>query len=228
MTKTITKIVGAKKKPNRVLIYLDDEYAFSINQNLLVDFKLFKGKGLEDQDISKILSKDIEKYLLERSFSKVAKRPHSNKEIRFFLKKKVEDTSYWKNSNYPIICIQEEVIIDNTVKELEKLNLIDDREFAKFLYTSYKDKKSIFEIRRILKSKGISEEIIQNVLPTNQGENSNLIQKLIQKKIRLLANKDLPIRERKQKIITFLLRKGFQYDKIKTLVSEELKNTNLD
>ena len=54
MPKTITQITVQKKRKNRCSIFLDDEYAFGLDQDIVLQFGLKKGDQLAEQQIEKI------------------------------------------------------------------------------------------------------------------------------------------------------------------------------
>ena len=56
--KVITKIGRQKNNPERYNIYLNDEYAFAVDESTLIKFGLMKGKTLEQFDIDEIAYED--------------------------------------------------------------------------------------------------------------------------------------------------------------------------
>ena len=58
--KKITKIEYQKKNKDRVSVYLDDNYAFGIDLNIMIKYSLAKNMELEDDFISEILKAEEE------------------------------------------------------------------------------------------------------------------------------------------------------------------------
>ena len=54
----VTKIEVQKKRKNRCNIYLDEEFAFGLDQDILLKYDLYKGRELSDADIEKILDSE--------------------------------------------------------------------------------------------------------------------------------------------------------------------------
>lgn len=54
----ITKIVQQKKRKDRYSIFLDETYAFSVAEEVLIDSQLTKGKTLSEAEIADIAKKD--------------------------------------------------------------------------------------------------------------------------------------------------------------------------
>ena len=129
-------------------------------------------------------------------------RPRSEKEVYDYLKKK---TNKAKNLN--------EQIIARIMCRLAELKFINDFEFAKFWITNRR--KGLRFLKIELFQKGISKETIEKALSgfDISEKEENLILKLIEKKKKNLAGMEK--RKAYEKMTAFLLRKGFDYDKIK-------------
>ncbi len=140
-------------------------------------------------------------------------RPRSEKEVRDNLIK------YIKKNN-----IQEE-IIDDVIVNLRKLQFIDDWAFSKYWIDQRQTSRPKGErvIRFELKSKGIDKAIIDKVIEEQLTllSQKEAVEKLITKAS--IKYKNLPFIKRKQKIIEYLLRRGYMYTDISSLVDESLK-----
>lgn len=129
-------------------------------------------------------------------------RPRSEKEVFDYLKK--------KSTKAPSLS---EHTIARIMARLIELKFINDLEFARFWITNRKKGLRILKIE--LSQKGISRDIIDNVLSEfdTSVKEEDLIKKLIKKKKKSLT-KENP-RKAFEKMVAFLLRKGFDYDFIK-------------
>ncbi len=56
--KKITRITVQQKNKNRYNIFLADEYAFSVDEAILIEFGLRKGLELDEAAINKIVQKE--------------------------------------------------------------------------------------------------------------------------------------------------------------------------
>ena len=54
----ITKITQQKKDKERYNIFLDEKYAFSVHESVLVKFELTKGMTLEDWSVDEMVYED--------------------------------------------------------------------------------------------------------------------------------------------------------------------------
>ena len=108
-------------------------------------------------------------------------------------------------------------IIDETIKFLKKHNFINDEDFAKRFVELHKNTYSIKVLKQKLYQKGIKKNIIDNLFDSEEVEfdEESIIKKLLLKKCPdyYEREKDMDPKER-QKILAYLYRKGFSYDKI--------------
>lgn len=158
-------------------------------------------------------NKDLFNKALNHAYYFLKFRERSEKEVRqnlasYLKKKKIEESIILK-------------IVSEVIDYLKERTYIDDLDFAKnWILKRTKGKKVlIFE----LKQKGISQEIIEKVIDSQEfkGSQVNAINKIFQKSTKKYAN--LPYPKNKEKIILFMLRKGFNYSAIQQLVDEFLK-----
>ncbi len=130
-------------------------------------------------------------------------RPRSEQEVYKYLEEKSKRTK-GKLDEQTIAMIMSRLI---------EYKFIDDLSFAKFWI---EHRKKGFRILKLeLQQKGVDREIIERAASELDldGKESNLIQKLIEKKKRSLSR--YPEEKSREKLIAFLLRKGFDYDDVK-------------
>lgn len=137
-------------------------------------------------------------------------RPRSEKEILDYLKKKQEKAP---NLN--------ETIVNQIMGKLKEYKFINDSEFAKFWLeqrTKYK-KKPIRVIEYELSQKGISRDIVEEILAEFDVKDLDLenAKKLSEKKLDFYRSLDP--KKRREKVTGFLLRRGFNYDIVKKILN---------
>ncbi|KIL47162.1 recombination regulator RecX [Jeotgalibacillus campisalis] len=146
----ITKISQQKKNKERYNIFLDGQYAFSVEEEVLARYQLSKNKELTDMDIGEIEYED---------------------EIRKGFNKALIYLSYRMRSEYEIIIhLREhemgEASIEETMHKLRKYGYVNDTEFAQaFLNTQLRTSdKGPRHIGQALKEKGIAAGIMEETL----------------------------------------------------------------
>lgn len=145
----------------------------------------------------------------DRALRFLSYRPRSEKEITNFLKKKKVEPP----------------IISKIIKKLKEQNFINDEEFTKWWIeqrTHFRP-RGIRVIKLELRQKGISQEIIDEILSNEDIKilSEESARKLIEKKI--ISYKGLPKQELYQKLSQFLLRRGFDWETVKEVIDEVLK-----
>jgi len=165
-------------------------------------------------------------------------RPRSEKEVRDYLmrhsgkerkrrlqnllatERNARDSGHGQNDD-------RESIIERVISKLKEQKFLNDEEFAKWWIGSrlrFKP-RSLRLIKIELRQKGISQEVIEEVINDSRLTNSDLEQakKLVEKRITRFRNKFGMTREKiYQKLGRYLASKGFDWDTIKQSIDELL------
>jgi regulatory protein len=190
--KKITAIEVQKKNPNRVNIYLDDQFAFGLSR--LVAAWLSAGQTLSDEKIVALQMDDASEVAMQKALRFLGYRPRSLQEVRANLEK----------HEIP------EVVIDSTLKRLQENGLLNDQEFAQ----AWVENRNTFRPRSRrtlsmeLRRKGLDDEIVQKVLDENVNEDA-LALEAARKYVRKVQG--LEWQDFRQKLGGFLGRRGFSY-----------------
>jgi regulatory protein len=187
----ITALEVQKRNKERVNIYLDGTYAFSLA--MVEAAQLKKGQALSDQEISELQATDRVHQAVDQAARFLSYRPRSISEVKENLQKKAYD----------------ETVIALAIERLERLGYVDDRAFARY----WCENRDTFKprgaraLRFELRQKGISDAIIQDVLA--DFEETDAAYRAAADKARRLRGKD---RETfRKKISSYLQRRGFNY-----------------
>ncbi|MBN2015371.1 RecX family transcriptional regulator [Candidatus Dojkabacteria bacterium] len=202
LSMVVTKL-KITRRGDRVSVYLDDKYAFSVERNLVVDLFISQGTKLSKKDVKDIKAKDFEVRYYHKVLDLLSRRPRSEHEIRLYLERKLfgEDSS--------------QSYIKNIIKRLKSNGFIDDLEFAKWWVenrVSFKPRGK-YLIKQELRVKGVEKDLIEEALESSNLDHQKeykLAQELGLKKKRILKN--LSDIRNKRKFLSFLMRKGFSYD----------------
>jgi len=195
----ITNIKQAVKNPERVNVFVDGKYEFSLDVTQLLDLKLKVGQEITLAQLSEY--KKLSEYgkLYQRTLEWVLSRPRSEKETSDYLYKKIYEKKLDKE------------YINQIIEKLEKKNYLNDEAFAKWYVENRFVKKGISKKRLSLElaKKGISRGIVERVLKDSGRDEKEEILKIIAKK-RARYDDD--------KLIQYLGRQGFSYELAKDLV----------
>lgn len=195
--RVITKIARQKNNPERYNIYLNEEYAFPVDEAILIDFGLTKGKVLEEFDIQEIAYEDEIRKAFNKALNFLSYQMRSEHEV----KKKLLALEFG------------EAVILEAVQKLKSYGFLNDETYSKALLDTKKAtmKKGPRAIRQDLMKKGIDKNLQDEVLETySQEEQVKLATQLAEKVIR--SEKKKTPAQVKSKIQDFLIRKGYSFN----------------
>ena len=191
----ISEIKEQKNNKDRFSVSVDGKYAFSLSTNDLLDAKLAVDQEISESQIDVFRQKSADSLLLARTYEKCMRRPHSEREIRDYLRQKKAG----------------EEAIEFIIGKCYDLRLLNDEDFAeRWVAHRQKSNKSVRYIRNELFSKGIAQDIIESVLPEDDlAELRNVVAK------RRGRYSD------ERKLIAYLQRQGFSYSDIKEVLTNQ-------
>lgn len=214
----ITSVEPQKKNPKRFNIFLDGQFAFGADEDLIVEHRLVTGKIINPEDLEKLLSEAEIGKLVEKVYGLLNIRYRSEKEIRDYLKNLSFKRKLKERDELS------EVVIEALIEKLKKRDLVNDLRFAREWTDARRKsrKKGINAIKAELFQKGIAREIIEEVLNAESEISEEFLAiQALEKKLPLWRN--IPEMEYKQKALRFLMGKGFSYDLAKQVVENSLK-----
>ncbi|MEL3962395.1 recombination regulator RecX [Lysinibacillus endophyticus] len=201
----ISKITRQKNNPERYNIYLDEKYAFAVDESTLIKFGLTKGKILEPFDIEEINYEDEIAKAFNRAIQYLSFQMRSEYEV----KKKLLDAGFGES------------VVFEAIRKLEKIGLLNDETYSKALLETRKKtaKKGPRAIKQDLIKKGIDKETQKKVLDSfTYEEQVKIAMDLAEKTVRA-NNKKTPM-QIKQKVQDVLLRKGYSYSVLNEILDQ--------
>jgi regulatory protein len=195
----ITAIEVQKRRPNRVNIHLDGEFAFGLAR--IVAAWLQVGQELSEEKIEELQAKDARERAYQQAMLFLSYRARSESEIRRNLRK----------HEIP------EAVIEETLERLRQDGLANDKEFA----SAWVENRTTFRprSRRMmtleLKQKGLDEEAIQSAMENVDDEASAYEAA----KKRAARFKGLEWNDFRKKLSEFLARRGYSYSVIAPVVT---------
>jgi regulatory protein len=200
----ITAIKQQIKNPERVSIFVDGKYEFSLSLDELITHKLKNGDELDAGDVKRFKRISADGKLRGRALEWLMNRPHSEREFRDYLYRKKAEPEQ----------------IENFVNEFTQKGYLDNAKFAVwFTELQARRGKSDRAIKSELFGKGIGREVADEVLETGAGEEAERLKAIIEKKIKLSRYKN-----DKSKLAKYLTSQGFSWQ----LVKQELDLKNFE
>lgn len=189
----ITAIEAQKKNPNRVNLYLDDQFAFGLAR--IVAAWLQVGQSLSEEKIAALQEEDAREVALQKSLHFLSYRARSVEEVRKNLEKHEIPAA----------------IIQATLEKLQHAGLLNDHDFAR----SWVENRNTFRprgrrvLRMEMRHKGLPESVIETTLDATTDEESLALNaaRKHQRKLNGLGWMDF-----RKKMTGFLGRRGFSYE----------------
>jgi regulatory protein len=198
----ITSIKKQVKNPERVSIFVDGKYSFSLTLDEVLKYKVKNNQELDVADVKKFKKISEDGKLKAKALAWVLGRPHSIREFKDYMYRKKAEPGF----------------TDQLIQEFTDRNYLSDETYANWLVDMrQRAGKSNRAITAELFKKGIDREIINDVLKEESEEERLKI--LIAKKQRLPRYRQDP-----EKLSLYLVRQGFSWQSVK----EALNLTRLD
>lgn len=195
----ITALEIQKRNKERVNVYLDGEYAFSLN--VIKAAALRKGQELTEAEIAALQGEDSVGQAVDSAARFLAYRPRSTAEVRRNLFEK----------GMP------DAVIDQAVERLEQMGYLNDHAFAKFWMENRQNFKPLSQraLRYELRQKGVSDDIIDGVLGGLEDEKAayNAAQSQV-RRLRNTTPENFRVR-----LGVFLQRRGFSHHTVHDVIN---------
>jgi regulatory protein len=198
MDRKVTALKIQKRNPKRINVYLDGEYAFGLARIVAAWLKV--GMIINDEKILQLQSQDTEEMAMQKALRYLSYRPRSITELT----RKLRTHGF------------NEGVIDNIIQRLCNDGLLGDEQFASL----WVDNRMTFRPRSKrmltseLKQKGVAEDMIQKALEGVEDESA-----AYQLSLRFMRkNEKIEWPIYRKKLSTYLARRGFNYETIKSVV----------
>ena len=234
----ITDIKQAVKNENRVNVFVNGKYSFSLDVAQVVDMGVKVGRIVSEDELADFKKASEFGKAYQRALEWVLMRPRSKRELQDYLKRREmqgeakERKKDWERDREiaDLIARGEDIDAKRLERRTERAKkrikydfkeliterliergYVDDEKFARYYVENRFVKKGVSQkrLKMELMKKGVDTEIIEEVLDGRDDEEEIL--KIIAKK---RAKYD------DEKLTAYLLRQGFEYDLVRELVLE--------
>lgn len=204
----ITKLEIGKRNKERINVYIDDEFDFSLSAEIVYKENLAPKQVIDIEKLTR-LSREDEFMKCKNSALKIVERSYKTEKEIF---NKLIAKEYSKES------------INRVIEFLIEYNLINDRNYVKMYVKDKLKSQGKNKIKYNLKRKGISDELINEELSKIDYDDSKdgaII--LAQKKYNELQRRESDKYKLSQKLYRFLISKGYNYDLASDVMKEVIK-----
>ena len=192
---TVTALSPQIRDLDRVNVYIDGKYDFSLDISQVVDLGIKAGQVLSKEELASLKQESEFGKLYARTLEYVLMRPRSSSEVRDYLYRKT--------------------VTERVFAKLQARGYIDDQKFANWWVENRHQVKGVpmRKLRSELAAKGIAQTIIDSVIADSSRNDLDELAKVIAKKRRRYSDE--------QKFMQYLARQGFSFDDIKTALRRE-------
>ena len=198
----ITGIKTGKSRDNKVNVFLDGKFTFSLLSEVAVKEGLQVEQELSDSQVQNLVDADRHQRCLNAAIRYLGYRPRSESEVRQRLQRKGFDTD----------------CIEKALTRLKEQGLVDDAAFARF-WTDNRESfspRSRWLTRLELQRKGLDSGTIEAVISEVDDEQAAYRAALV--KARRLPASDYQLFRRR--LGEYLKRRGFGYEIIKETIEK--------
>jgi regulatory protein len=193
----ITALEPQVNNPERINIYVDGRFLLGVNAAIVLQMGLQLDQELLPDQLEHLRSQEAEQQAVDRALNYLSFRPRSREEVRRYLRRKETPPE----------------IIEAALARLDRLDYINDRAFAGFWIETREQfsPRGARALKNELRMKGVEREVVDELVDDEQDEQRAL--RAGRKKALLLVHTpDIDYATFRNRLGSFLLRRGFGYD----------------
>lgn len=208
---TVTAITPQKRRPNRRSVYVDGAFVFGLHEDEIERLKLAPGQTVTREQLDKLLTQVVFVNARDTALRYLGYRARTRQETA---KRLSED-------GYPV------EIIERVLALMEKYGYIDDIQYARDYAATRLKNYGAMRVRHELKLKGVSEELIDAALPSDEQSEAEAALNWLRRKLSGYKGeqfqipvsecgtnspdtREIPFAQRK-KLTDALMRRGYSY-----------------
>lgn len=212
---TVTKMTSGVRDQNRVNIFLDGRFAFSLDVTQVIEFGLKVRTKVTPEKLEELRRASEFGKLYQRTLEWTMSRPHSVREAQDYLKrrqlKRRQLNRQRERDQVKLLPEIDSEVAELVIKRLVEKKYLDDQKFAEYYVENRYQRKGISQkrLRMEMRNKGVDSGIIEAALEKIPRDEDEEIAKVIAKKRRKYDD---------FKLVNYLVRQGFSFQKAKEAV----------
>lgn len=193
----VTEVTTQKNNQHRVSVFVDNKYAFSLDETDAVLMKIKPGRELTEADIHNCIMECNYTKARDYSFSILSGKPMSQKQLEDKLTEKGYDKA----------------VVTEVINELTDLGYINDYDYAALFLEHCRSKMwGKKKVRYEMKQKGLSDEVINECLADYEDE--SIDDEMTELIISKYGSEDLTDMKIKARVTRYFASRGFDFSKI--------------
>lgn len=201
----ITSVHRDMKQKQRYHIEINDEYAFTVHEDILVKYNLFKGTEVDEDFYHEVLVAEEKHKAYLGALRYLGIRPRTSSQLQSYLLEKGFEPK----------------VAEEVCQRCVELGYIDDKVFAKQWVDERLrlKQRSPYMLRMELQQRGVDRSIVEDAVSgVSKEAELEAARSLIEKKARRLQGPPNPDEERK--LLSMLMRKGFSHSIVQQIRGE--------
>jgi regulatory protein len=210
----ITAIEPQVHDTERINLFVDGRFLLGVNAALVIQMALEVGQELLPEQVEQLHYEERLQQAVDRAYNFLSYRPRSRAEVRRYLLRKETPPD----------------IIDAAMARLDRYDLVNDRSFATFWIENREQfsPRGVRAIKNELRMKGVDRDVVDELIEDEEEKDEELALRAARKKaLSLTQNPSMDFNTFRNRLGSFLQRRGFNYDVSKRTVRqlwEELRS----
>lgn len=193
----ITALEPQLNNPERINLYVDGRFLLGVNASIVLQMGLQLEQELSPAQLEKLRTEEVEQQAVDRALNYLSFRPRSREEVRRYLRRKQTPPE----------------IIEVALARLDRLDFVNDRSFAEFWIETREQfsPRGSHALKNELRMKGVNRDVVDELVDDEQDE-TRALRAGRKKAISLLHNPDMDYAMFRNRLGSFLQRRGFGYE----------------
>ena len=212
----ITALEPQANNAERINLFVDGRFLLGVNATVVLQMGLEQEQELSPAQLEQLRSEEALQQAVERAYNYLSYRQRSREEVRRYLRRKQTAPE----------------IIDAALERLDRLELVNDHEFASFWAENREQysPRGARAIKNELRMKGVNREVVDELISDEKDEEFAL-RAGRKKALSLLHNPSMDYITFRTRLGSFLQRRGFNYEVVARTVKalwKELKPEDVE
>ena len=212
----ITALEPQANNAERINLFVDGRFLLGVNATVVLQMGLEQEQELSPAQLEQLRSEEALQQAVERAYNYLSYRQRSREEVRRYLRRKQTAPE----------------IIDAALERLDRLELVNDHEFASFWAENREQysPRGARAIKNELRMKGVNREVVDELISDEKDEEFAL-RAGRKKALSLLHNPSMNYMTFRTRLGSFLQRRGFNYEVVARTVKalwKELKPEDVE
>jgi regulatory protein len=212
----ITALEPQANNAERINLFVDGRFLLGVNATVVLQMGLEQEQELSPAQLEQLRSEEALQQAVERAYNYLSYRQRSREEVRRYLRRKQTAPE----------------IIDAALERLDRLELVNDHEFASFWAENREQysPRGARAIKNELRMKGVNREVVDELISDEKDEEFAL-RAGRKKALSLLHNPSMDYMTFRTRLGSFLQRRGFNYEVVARTVKalwKELKPEDVE